>query len=142
MSFTNATEAAIIALVFNATTWDDFAQNDGSSPLTAFNLSGHTADPGEAGAQNTTELAYTSYARVSVNRNSGGWTCSGNAATLTANTDFPAGTGGSGTMTHFGVGKDSSGAGTLYGSGTVTPNVVTGSGVTPRLTTSTSVSLD
>lgn len=142
MSATNATEAAIIALIFNATTWDDFAQNDGSSPLTAFHLSLATGDPGDTGTQTTSETNYTSYARQSVNRNSGGWTCSGASATLTSAVSFPAGSGGSGTVTHFGVGKDVSGTGTLYFSGTATPNQTVGNGITPQLTTSTSVSAD
>ena len=142
MSATNAVEAAVIALIFNATTWNDFAQNDGSSPLTDFHLSLHTSDPGEAGGQTTNETSYTSYAREPVARTSGGWTCSGSSATLTAAVEFTTGTGGSGTITHFGVGKDLSGAGTLYFKGTATPNQSVGDGVTPELTTATAVSLD
>jgi hypothetical protein len=45
-------------------------------------------------------------------------------------------------MTHVGVGSASSGAGVLYMSGTVTPNIVTGNGVTPQLTTASSWSID
>lgn len=142
MSATNAVEAAVIALIFNATTWDDFAQNDGSSPLTAFHLSLHTADPTDAGNQTSSETNYTNYVRVSVNRNSGGWTCSGASATLTSAVDFAAGGGGSGTITHFGIGKDSSSTGTLYFKGGASPNQAVGSGITPQLTTATAVSLD
>jgi hypothetical protein len=142
MSATNAVEAAIIALTFNATTWADFAENDTTGPLTAFHLGLATADPGEAGSQTTNETSYTSYARQSVNRNSGGFTCSGSSATLTSAVNFPAGTGGSGTITHFSIGKDVSGAGTLYFKGTATPNQAVGSGVTPQLTTATAISLD
>lgn len=142
MSATNAVEAAVIALIFNATTWDDFAQNDGTSPLTEFHLSLHTGDPGETGSQTTSETNYTDYAREPVARTSGAWTCSGSAATLTSAIDFTVGSGGSGTITHFGLGKDLSGAGTLYFKGTATPNQTVGSGITPSLTTATSVSLD
>jgi len=48
-----------------------------------------------------------------------------------------AGTGGSGTVTHFGIGTASSGAGKLLYSGTVTPNIVCGNGVTPSLVAAT-----
>ena len=48
----------------------------------------------------------------------------------------------SGTVTHFSVGTASSGAGKILYSGTVTPNIVTGNGVTPQLTTSTQITED
>jgi hypothetical protein len=142
MSFSNAAENAIIALLFNATTWANVAINATSSPITNIYLSGHTADPGEAGDQTTSEIAYTSYARKDVARTSGGFTVSGNAATLAALTSFAAGTGGSGTMTHVGCGRDVSGAGQLFMKGTVSPNIVCGNGITPQLTTASSWSLD
>lgn len=128
-------------LFFNATTWDGVAENDTTSPVTAWALGLHTASPGEAGNQGTNEITYTSYARVTRNRNSGGFTVSGGSTTLAANTDFPAGTGGSGTATHFGLGTLSSGTGRLYIFGTVTPNIVTGNGITPRLTTATAITI-
>jgi hypothetical protein len=77
----------------------------------------HTADPGEAGSQNTSEIAYTSYARVAVARTSGGWTRSGNQMSNTATVAFPQCTGGSGTATHFSVGTASTGAGKILHSG-------------------------
>jgi hypothetical protein len=142
MSASNAFENALMLLFFQATAWANVADNAASSPITNWQLSLHTGDPGEAGDQTTSESAYTSYARVARARTSGGFGVSGGVASLAANTDFPAGTGGSGTVTHTGLGTASSGAGILEMSGTVTPNIVTGNGVTPRLTTSTSYSLD
>ena len=56
--------------------------------------------------------------------------------------DFPAGTGGSGTVTHFSVGVASSGATKLMMSGAATPNITVGNGIIPRLTTATTFSLD
>ena len=122
-------------LFWNATTWDGVAENDTTSPVTNWQLGLHTASAGEAGNQTTNEVTYTSYARVAKARTSGGFTVTGGSAALASNTDFPAGTGGSGTATHCSVGTASSGAGRLYVNGTVTPNIVTGNGVTPRLTT-------
>jgi hypothetical protein len=55
--------------------------------------------------------------------------------------DFPTGTGGSGTATHLGLGTASTSTGILELYGTVTPNIVTGSGVTPRLTTSSTFTI-
>ncbi len=76
-------------------------------------LSLHTADPGEAGDQETSEAAYTSYARVAVSRAGAGWTITANSAALVANADFPAATGGTETIQYFGVGTASTGAGKL-----------------------------
>ena len=53
--------------------------------------------------------------------------------TSTGGISGDAGTGGSGTATHFGVGTAASGAGVLLYSGTLTPNIVCGDGVTPRI---------
>jgi hypothetical protein len=142
MSFSNATETAIIGLIFNATAWANYADNASSSPQTDIALALHTADPGEAGTMATNEAAYTSYARGSVARSSSGWDVSGNAATLHAALDFAAATGGSETETHFSTGKTGGGSAAILMSGTVTPNIAVSSGVTPRLTTSTSCSLD
>jgi hypothetical protein len=80
------------------------------------------------------------YARQAVARASGagGWTVSGNTATLATLTSFPAMAGGAGgTVTHFGVGLESSGATQLVFFGTVTPNISVVAGVTPKLDTAT-----
>lgn len=85
----------------------------------------------------------SAYARQSVARASGagGWTISGNDASLSTLTAFPAMAGGAGgTVTHFGVGSDSSGNGNLFFFGTVTPNIAVAAGITPKLDTSTKVS--
>ena len=131
-----------LKLIFNAVAIANIADNAAASPLTELFVSLHTADPGEAGDQTTSEIAYTSYARVAVARTAGGFTVTANSVSPAANVDFPAGTGGSGTATHFGIGTLTSGAGKLLYSGTVTPNIVCGDGVTPRLTTASTVTED
>lgn len=118
------------------------ADNAATTPITNWQLSLHTASAGEAGNQTTNEIAYTSYARKAVARTSGGFTVSTNSAVLAANQDFVTGTGGSGTATDFGLGTAASGAGVLEIYGSVSPSIVTGSGVTPRLTTATSFTVD
>lgn len=142
MSKSNAFENALLQLIFNATAIANLADNAASSPLTNLYVSLHTSDPGEAGNQSTNEAAYTSYARVAVSRTSGGWTVTNNSVSPVANIDFPAATGGSETITYFGVGSASSGSGVLYYSGSVSPSIVVSSGVTPRLTTASTITED
>lgn len=145
MSMSNSMENKTLLLFFNNTAFANVGDAAGllaSAAAGSLYLSLHTADPGEAGDQTTSEATYTGYARVAVARSSGGFTISTNSVVPAAAVTFPAGTGGSGTVTHFGIGTASSGAGVLLFSGTVTPNIVTGNGVTPSLTTATTVSLD
>lgn len=132
MSKTNSAENSIIDLIFNATAWANVADNAASSPLTNLYVSLHTSDPGEAGSQTTNECAYTSYARVAVARNSGGWTVSGNQASNAAAVTWPAATGGSETATHFGIGSAASGTGVLYYSGALSAGLAISSGITPE----------
>jgi hypothetical protein len=92
----------------------------------------HTADPGEAGSQTTSESAYGSYARVAVARNNTAWTVSNNQASNTAAVTFPACTSGSETITYFAVGTASSGAGKLLYSGILTASLAVSTGITPQ----------
>lgn len=142
MSKANAFENDLLKLIFTATAIANIADNAAASPLTNLYVSLHTSDPGEAGDQTTNEVAYTSYARVAVARSGSGFTVTGNSVSPAAAIDFPAGTGGSGTATHFGIGTAASGAGKLLYSGTVTPNIVCGNGITPRLTTASAITED
>lgn len=146
MGIADATENNILKLIYNATAWANMADNAASSPQTNTGVSLHTADPGDAGSASTSEVAYTSYTRVNVSRNTSGWTVTANSVSPVAAITFPAGTGGSGTVTHFATAKSNAapptGAQEILFSGTVTPNIVTGSGVTPQLTTATTITLD
>jgi hypothetical protein len=146
MSISDTTENAILNLVFRATAWANYADNAASTPETNIVLALHTADPTDSGNQGSSEITYTSYARVNVARSGSGWNAaSGTNGTITpvANIDFPAGTaGGTPTATHFSTGKSGGGASAILWSGTVLPNILTGSGITPRLTTATTITLD
>jgi hypothetical protein len=135
----NTASTGWLNLLFNATTMANVANNASTSPLTNLYVSLHTADPTATGSQTSSEIGYTSYARVAVARTSGGWTVGTATVSPAANITFPAGTGGSGTASYFGIGSASSGAGSLFYSGTVTPNIVTGNGVTPILSTATTI---
>lgn len=79
----------------------------------------HTADPGEAGDQTTSEATYTGYARIAVARSAGGWTVTNNLVENTAAVTYAQCTGGANTVTHFGIGTASSGAGKLLYKGSL-----------------------
>lgn len=145
MSKSNTFENDFLKLVFNNTDCSlvgDATGLRGSSTAGSLYFSLHTSDPGEAGDQTTNEITYTSYARVAVARSGSGFTVSTNTVALVADVGFPAGTGGSGTATHWGLGASSSGAGKLLYKGAISPNIVCGSGVTPTLTAGTVVTED
>lgn len=134
MSATNAFETALLTLYFNNTDHanvGDAAGIQNSATAGSFYISLHTADPGEAGSQTTSEATYTSYARVAVARSGAGWTVSGANASNAAAINFPAATGGTNTITHFGIGSDSSGAGNLFFKGALTSSLAVSSGITP-----------
>ena len=132
MSKSNALENALLLLVFNATTFDGIAENDTTSPNTNLYVSLHTADPGEAGTQATSEAAYTSYARVAVARSGSGFTVSGNTVTNAALVQFPQCTGGSETITHVGVGLGASSTTTLLYKGALSASLAVSSGIQPQ----------
>jgi hypothetical protein len=132
MSKGNTFENDILKLIFNATAIANIGDNAASSPLTSLYLSLHTGDPGEGGDQTSSEANYTSYARVAVARNSGGWTVSGNEATNAALVQFPQCTGGSNTITYVAVGTASSGAGKLLYSGALSASLSVSSGIQPQ----------
>jgi hypothetical protein len=147
MSIADVTENNILKLIFNATAWTNVASGDATgvaSPITTISVALHTADPGDAGTQTTSESTYSAYARVSPARTTGGWTASSAGSTSpVANIDFPSSGAAGTTISFFSTGKSGGGATDIYWSGTVTPNIAIGaSGVIPRLTTASTITLD
>jgi len=143
VSLGNTFENDLAKLIFNGTNIANIADNAASGPLSDLYLSLHTSDPGEGGNQTSNEISYTGYSRVAVARSSGGWTVTGNSVSPTANVDFTISSGGSGgTVTHAVVGTASSSTGKILAIGTVTPNIVVSNGVTPRITTSSTITFD
>ena len=146
MSKSNTFENDLLLLIFNNTNIGlvgDATGLRGSSAGGSLYVSLHTADPGEAGAQNTNETTYTSYARMAVARTSGGWTVTGNSVSPAANIDFAECTGSPGSpLTHFAVGTDAAGAGKLLYKGTLTPNITMAAGVIPRVKTTSTITED
>lgn len=141
MSFGNSAENDFMKLLFNATTWNDIAENDTSSPTANISVALHTGDPGEAGSQLTSEAAYTGYARLNIARTSGGWTVTANSVSPAANIDFGECTAAAGgPITHWSVGTSVSNY--LIGSGTVTPNITMAVGVIPRIKTTSTITIE
>ena len=144
MGIADVTENAILNLVFRNVAWANYADPAATANEANVVWALHTADPGDAGAQNTTEAAYGSYARVNVVRTGGTGmsAASGGITSPAANVDFPSSSGAGATVTHFSTGKSGGGASAILWSGTVSPNIAIGaSGITPRLTTATQITL-
>jgi hypothetical protein len=143
MPFSTAAILDLQKLLLNNTTWANVGDATGivgSGTAGSWFMSLHTATPGVAGDQTTNEISYTGYARVAVARTSGGWTATTNPATLAALISWgtmTAGTGG--TATFVGLGRASSGAGELVLFGAISPTIAVTNGVTPQLTTATTV---
>jgi hypothetical protein len=145
MSLGNTFENDLALLIFNntnAANVGDATGLRGSSTEGSLYLSLHTADPGEAGSQTTSECAYTDYARVAVARSGAGWTVTNNSVSPAANVDFPTASGGTETATYAAIGTSSSGAGKILASGAISPSISISTGVTPRLTTASAFTLD
>ena len=135
MSMTNAAEAALLDLLFLNVDWANIGDAGGlqnSATAGSFYISLHTSDPGEAGNQSTNEASYTGYARIAIARTAGGWTRSVSTISNTALAQFAQCTGGSATVTHFGIGTDLSGAGTLLLKGSLTSSLAISSGIQPQ----------
>lgn len=142
-------EYQMLRLVFNGVAITSMCATGGTTQLW---LGLHTADPTDA-CSTAAEGGYTDYTRVKTDRSSAtstGWGVSSGTGSADAsaapvtNVDFPQNTSTStGTFTHASVWMSSnvSSSGCLY-FGTVTPNINWSQNVTPRLTTSSSVTED
>ena len=143
MSKSNAFETDLLGLIFNGTAINTIADNAASAPLTNLYLALHTADPGEAGNQSTSEISYTGYSRVAVARTSGGWTITGNSVSPVSAIEFGEMTGGAGgTVTHASIGTASTGTGKILYSGALTPTIAVALGVLPRIKNTSTITED
>ena len=123
MSKSNATETALLQLIFEGTApaWDAATQLD---------LHLHTADPGEAGISSTSEATYTGYAAVTVARAGTAWTVSGNSVSNDALIQFPLCTAGANTITHASV--TPAGSTTILYSGALSASLAVSAGIQPQ----------
>lgn len=140
MSKSNTWESDLLLLVFNNITAANIGDSTGlvgSATPGVLYVSLHTADPGEAGNQSTSESAYTSYARVSVARTSAQWAVSGTSPTQVTNVNtitFIKCTGGTESITHVGIGTSASGSGKLLYSGQLASPLSVSNNISPFFT--------
>jgi Flp pilus assembly protein TadG len=142
VSKSNNFETNFLKLIFQATGIANIADNATTAPNTNLYAALHSADPGEAGTQTTSEVAYSGYARVSVARSTAGWTVVAGVVSPMANISFPTCIAGTATATHFSVGMSSTGSTDILYSGSVSPQVSIAAGVVPVLTTASTISED
>lgn len=136
---------SLFSALFGNTSWA------ASAGTTAIWIGLHTADPGES-CSTASEGGYTAYARAQTDRSTVGtspygWAVtSGTVATVapTGNVDFPAvATTSTGTFSYFTVWPASNATSTrAYYVGTLSPVINFSQGVTPRVTTSSSITED
>ena len=141
MGISDTTRNNILKLIFNAVNWANVADNAAGTPATNFYLALHTADLGSAGLQNTSEAAYTGYARIASPRNSGEWTVTGNVVANTTEMSFPIASAGSETETFGSIGMLASGAGIVLISGAISPTIIVVAGVTPIFTLASTITI-
>lgn len=130
---TSATAAnALQNLAYRAVTWADIAENDTTSPATTIDIALHTSAPATS-SQTSNEVVvgeWNTYARVSINRNAGGWDAA--AAGMVQNTalaqfvEMASGTGC--TITHVSTGYN----GTILHYGALTASRTVSAGIQPQ----------
>lgn len=130
-----------LKLILNGTAIANIADNAASSPLTNLYISAHTATLNKSSAQNSSESAYGSYARVAVARTTGGFTAaSSQSSSLVAAATFPTASSGSETITNAMLGTASSGAGKNLWWGSISAPAGVTSGITPELSNASTIS--
>lgn len=137
MSLINTFEDALLKLIFQNIAVADVGNAAGLQPAGAVGniyVSLHTADPGEAAAdQSVSECTYTGYARQTAIRSAAGWAVAGTAPTVADNAaaiQMGENSGASQTSTDFGLGFAVSGTTTLYMIGAAA--LVISTGVNPE----------
>lgn len=91
----------------------------------------HTADPGEAGNQGTSEATYTNYARQTIVKASG-WTDGGSTFSNAGLIQFPTCGASGNTITHVSIGTLTSGAGQILYSGALNSALTVALNIQPQ----------
>ena len=125
MSKSNTTENDVLKKVLQNV---DLAWDANTSLYVAL----HTADPGEAGVQTTSECAYGSYARQAVTRDSDGWDVVGNQGANDDLIQFPQCSSGSESATHVSIGTTLASGGQILYSGALASPLAISAGIQPQ----------
>lgn len=128
---------SILALIFNATTWEGIAEDDTSGALANLYVCLHTGDPGVGGDQRTNEATYGSYARKAVARTTAGWEVPASGSTsnaAVAGIVFDEATvGASNLITHVSIGTTGgTGAGKVLYAGELSSSRTISEGIQPQ----------
>jgi len=146
MSISNVTEDAILRLVYTATAWANYADNAASAPQSNIGISLHNADPTDGGTANSNEVTYSGYIRRNVARLASAWMVSGGVVNPVLDITFPQSAGSAATASFFATAKSNGnppvGALPILWSGIIVPSIPLSSGITPRLTNATTITLD
>ena len=105
MSMSNTSETALLNLLFKNQAWANIGDASGLQPSATagnFYVRLHSADPGETGTGDTSEISYTGYAPVAVTRGAG-FIVSGAVVSNAGTVQFGECTAGTATVTHFSV---------------------------------------
>lgn len=132
---TDVFENGLLSLIFenaNYANVGDATGLRGSSTAGSFYISLHTSSAGETGDQTTNETSYTNYARVAVARSTAGWSVASGVADNDAAITFAQCGATGATLSHFGIGSNSSGAGNLFIHGALTSPLAVANGITPE----------
>ncbi len=134
MPATDTLETELLELLFLNTDFDNIGDAAGIQASTAagnLEISLHTATLTDTSNQNTSEAAYTSYARVDVARGAAQWSVAAGVADNDNAITFPSATGGTETETDFGIGSDVV-ANELWIYGALTSSLAVSNGITPE----------
>jgi len=104
MSKSNVQETGYLKLLYQNIAMANIGNAGGLQPSSvagSFYIALYTTDPTDADVG--VEADYTSYARVAIARSVAGWTVSGNQVSNAVIITFPTSTGGSNTITHYGI---------------------------------------
>ncbi|WP_312463319.1 hypothetical protein [Comamonas sp.] len=132
--FSSAFANDFAKLVFQATAIAGLADNASSGAATNLYMSLHSGDPLAAGTQTTSEVNFTGYQRIALQRSAAGWTVNGNVVSPAATVEFPEMTGGTNqTATHLCIGMAQNGSGKILARMTINPTIECKLGVVPRI---------
>lgn len=132
MSTATTSANAIQNLIYRAVAWANMADNAASSPATTIDIALHTAAPATS-SQSSNEVTvgqWDTYARLSINRNTGGWDAASNGMVQnTALAQFVEMTSGTScTITHVSAGT----GGTIIHYGALTASRTVSAGIQPQ----------
>lgn len=124
MSFSNASETAVLNQIFKGTALPWNANTDLWIAL-------HTADPGEAGSAVTSEATYGGYARIVLTRATD-FTVAGNQISNANLEQFAQCSSGSNTITHASIVDTASGAGEIIVRAALSTSIPVSTGIQPQ----------